>query len=176
MMLNKTGYGKALLWVLIAMVVVSAHQTPVNAPTTSYTTVQTQELVPEPEPTPAAEISRSEPEGHLFEITAYDLSVASCGKAPDHPAYGITASGVDIGGKEFPSTRVIAVDTNVIPMGSHVSIQFVEDNYSKYNGIYTAVDTGSAIIGNRIDIFLGTDSYDECMTFGRTEAFVEIIK
>lgn len=29
----------------------------------------------------------------VFECTAYDLSVQSCGKIPSHPAFGITASG-----------------------------------------------------------------------------------
>lgn len=75
--------------------------------------------------------------------------------------YGnITASGKPVhwGG--------IAVDTNVIPMGTKVYIPM-------YNMVFTSTDTGSAIKGNRIDIYM--DSLSQANSFGRRniEVFVE---
>lgn len=72
---------------------------------------------------------------HQFVVTAYCNCVACNGQW----AGGPTASGV------MPrANHTIAVDPSVIPLGTKVV----------FNGIeYTAEDTGSAIIGNRIDLF-----------------------
>lgn len=87
-------------------------------------------------------------------VTAYDLSPESCGKYEGEEGYGVTASGVDLSGHSLWSARAIAVDPNVIPLGSKVRIMFEDEDAQQYNGIYTAIDTGAAINGNRIDIFL----------------------
>ena len=61
---------------------------------------------------------------------------------------GITASGL-------PATeKVIAVDPRVIPLGTQV---YVSDPYC-YVGIRTAADTGGAIKGNFIDIYMDEDN------------------
>lgn len=49
----------------------------------------------------------------------------------------------------------IAVDPKVIPLGSKVLLLFDNENYKKYNGVYSARDIGGAIKGNRIDLFMG---------------------
>lgn len=90
-----------------------------------------------------------------FTITAYDLSVQSCGKPMGHPLYGITSSGYDLSGHTWYSARTIAVDPRVIPMGSRVMVHFEDESYQVYNGVYTARDTGSAIKGRKIDFFMG---------------------
>ena len=111
-----------------------------------------------------------------MKATAYDLSVESCGKPRHHPQYGITASGV----RATPD-RTVAVDPKVIPLGSILYIEFPEE-YQHMNGIYIAEDTGSAIKGNRIDIFLGEDKlgerkiYKECLKFGIKEVFVYVVQ
>ena len=49
---------------------------------------------------------------------------------------------------------------------------------SKYNGVYTAVDTGGAINGNRIDIFFGDEKENvsqEALEFGRSSAKVQVL-
>ena len=89
----------------------------------------------------------------MFTATAYDLSFASCGKEPSHPQYGISVSGVDLKGKSLDD-RFIAVDPKVIKLGNVVYIEFFEP-YQHLTGYYTAVDTGGAIKGNRVDIFFG---------------------
>lgn len=81
-----------------------------------------------------------------FKLTAYCNCYQCCGQW----AGGATASGT------MPTANnTIAVDTSVIPFGTKVVI----------NGTtYTAEDTGSAIKGNKIDIYF--DSHQEALNFG----------
>ncbi|MFW6015189.1 MAG: 3D domain-containing protein [bacterium] len=113
-------------------------------------------------------------------VTAYDLSVQSCGKYDSHPAYGITANGTDLVGKNWEEARTIAVDPNIIPLGSEVYVDFNKDKYKKYNGIYIANDTGGAIKGKHIDFFLGDfnshKAASEAMSFGVTQAKIFVLK
>jgi len=112
----------------------------------------------------------------IFTATAYDLSVQSCGKTEEHPAYGITANGTDLKGQTLESARAIAVDPNVIPLGTKVYIEFIDEEYQYLNGEYTAVDTGSAIKGEKIDIFFGSgDVAEEVRQFGVRKVKVTII-
>lgn len=108
---------------------------------------------------------------NIFKATAYDLTVASCGKSMDHPQYGITASGYSLKGKSL-SDRFIAVDPKVIKLDSVVHIEFFEP-YTHLTGNYTAVDTGGAIKGNKVDIFFGGQNVSkEVSNFGRREVRV----
>lgn len=109
------------------------------------------------------------------EVTAYDLSEASCGKAPGQRGYGVTATGFNLSGHTLESARAIAVDPRIIPLGSRVKIKFTDNDMQKYNGIYTAVDTGSAIKGNRIDIFAGDGARNVAMHIGRRAAKLELV-
>jgi 3D (Asp-Asp-Asp) domain-containing protein len=84
-------------------------------------------------------------------LTAYTAGPESTGKTPSHPAYGITSSGT-----KAKEGRTIAVDPKVIPIGSVVYIEGI--------GIRTAEDTGSAIKGSRIDIFM--NDVNEARKFG----------
>uniref|UniRef100_A0AAU8BD82 3D domain-containing protein n=1 Tax=Bacillus phage Adastra TaxID=3143958 RepID=A0AAU8BD82_9CAUD len=68
--------------------------------------------------------------------TAYTASCAGCS--------GITTTGIDL--RSNPSMKVIAVDPSVIPLGSRVHVE----GY----GYAIAGDTGGAIKGNKIDIFV----------------------
>lgn len=83
---------------------------------------------------------------YIMRATAYDLSVESCGKLPDHPEYGITFSGT----KARPG--VVAVDPRVVKLGSKLYIESM-DRTADY-GFAKAEDTGSAIKGNRVDLFI----------------------
>lgn len=112
----------------------------------------------------------------LFTVTAYDLSYASCGKEPSHPAYGITANGTSLKGHTLESARAIAVDPRVIKLGSKVHIEFVDEEYKYLNNTYIAVDTGGAIKGKIVDLFFGSDDVkDEVKQFGRRKAKITII-
>lgn len=82
-----------------------------------------------------------------FRLTAYCPCEICCGKWAQ---YGLTASGT------VPEEgRTIAVDKRIIELGETVWIDGVE---------YTAEDTGSAIKGNRIDIFFA--DHEEALKFG----------
>ena len=114
-----------------------------------------------------------------FTITAYDLSIKCTGKSRGDSGYGITKDGTDLRGLTWRDARAISVDPRLIPLGSKIKLEFVDENYKKYNGIYYCRDTGSGIIGNKIDFFMG-DFYSEspskeAINFGRTEAYVTIL-
>ncbi len=83
---------------------------------------------------------------YIMRATAYDLSFESCGKYPDHPEYGITFSGT----RARPG--VVAVDPRVVKLGSKLYIESM-DRTPDY-GFAKAEDTGSAIKGNRVDLFI----------------------
>lgn len=97
--------------------------------------------------------------------TAYDLSFESCGKYPDHPAYGITASGTKAG------PGVVAVDPRVIPLGTRLYVESL-DNTPDY-GFCVAEDTGGAIKGNKIDLFFHSST--DVKNFGRRNVKVYIL-
>lgn len=84
-------------------------------------------------------------------LTAYTAGYESTGKRASDPAYGITSSGTKV--KEG---RTIAVDPTIIPIGSTVFIEGI--------GYRKAEDTGSAIKGSRIDVYI--KDLDEAVDFG----------
>ena len=98
--------------------------------------------------------------------TAYDLSYESCGKRPGQRGYGITASGM------YARRGVVAVDPSVIPLGTRLYIETPDGGIVYGNAI--AADTGGAIKGNKIDLFMDTRA--ECMQFGRRTVKVYILE
>jgi 3D (Asp-Asp-Asp) domain-containing protein len=98
-----------------------------------------------PEPTPAAE-----PQVMEFEATAYCIT-------------GTTASGMQ--------TRpgIVAADPAVLPLGSRIRV----DGAGSYSGEYTVTDTGPAVRGREIDIFI--PDLDAAKRFGRRRVQVRII-
>ncbi|MFC3773340.1 3D domain-containing protein [Paenibacillus sp. GCM10012303] len=84
-------------------------------------------------------------------LTAYTAGKESTGKTPSHPAYGITRSG-----SKAEEGRTVAVDPSIIPLGSTVLIEGI--------GVRKAEDTGSAIKGARIDVFM--NDLKEAVDFG----------
>ncbi|WP_276511808.1 3D domain-containing protein [Guptibacillus hwajinpoensis] len=89
---------------------------------------------------------------HTVTATGYTAGEESTGKTPEHPAYGITYSGVKVK-RDLYST--IAADTSVFPIGS---VLFIPEY-----GFGVVADTGSAITGKRIDLYYDTvnDVYNE---------------
>ncbi len=78
-------------------------------------------------------------------ITAYCPCAECCGRWAD----GLTASGLPAG------PGIVAVDPDVIPLGSTVIIDGMK---------YLAADTGSGVTGTHIDIFLA--SHEETVAHG----------
>lgn len=128
-------------------------------------------------------VSRAMPDRdilHDVRATAYDLSVASCGKGPTHPGYGQTRSGRQIDGLTRVEAACVAVDPRVIPLGSILYVTFDDPEHIQYSGVYQALDTGGAIKGRSIDVFLGdfnsTKEDPEVTNFGVAKARVVIIR
>ena len=138
-------------------------------------------LTPSPTPKATHKISRGNNiNGVLYRVTAYDLSIDSCGKPRYHKYFGITSSGFNLANHTRESAMTIDVDTNIIPMFSKVWVDIVNDKYKHMNGIYIARDTGGAIKGNIIDIFMG-DFYSEkahnsVWEFGIQNAYITVME
>ena len=86
--------------------------------------------------------------------TAYTASCKGCS--------GITATGINL--KRNPNMKVIAVDPRVIPLGSKVWVE----GY----GMAIAGDTGGAIKGNKIDVFLPTNA--KARNWGRRTVTIKV--
>lgn len=78
---------------------------------------------------------------------------------------GRTASGVQ------SQRGVVAVDPSVIPLGTKLYIESSNGNFTY--GYAVAGDTGSAVKGNRIDLYMDTKS--ECLNFGVRNVKVYIL-
>lgn len=93
---------------------------------------------------------------HNMNTTAYSLFPGST---------GLTASGT-------PARHgAVAVDPSVIPLGTELYVQSTDD-WPSY-GKAVAEDTGSAIKGNKLDVFY--DSHQTAVNFGRRPTFVYVL-
>ncbi|MBD8026169.1 LysM peptidoglycan-binding domain-containing protein [Ureibacillus sp. Re31] len=100
-----------------------------------------------PEPTSGKEMTVT--------ATAYTAYCEGCS--------GTTAIGINL--RANPNQKVIAVDPNIIPLGSRVWVE----GY----GEAIAGDTGGAIKGNKIDVFI--PSQDQALEWGRKKVKVKIL-
>lgn len=83
--------------------------------------------------------------------------------ALDGGGSGVTAAGIDLVAN--PNMKVIAVDPSVIPLGTKV--------YVEGYGEAIAGDTGGAIKGNKIDVYVPTKS--EAYAWGRKQVTIQIL-
>ena len=102
-----------------------------------------------PSPPPAAAPERTRPKLMQFEATAYSIE-------------GRTATGT--------RTRrgVVAADPKVLPLGSRIRVH----DAGRYSGEYVVKDTGAAVRGREIDIYLANDA--EAKRFGRRNVKVDL--
>ena len=103
---------------------------------------------------------------YTMTATAYDAGYHSTGKNPGDRGYGITRSGTTV------RPGVVAVDPNVIPLGSTLYVE--SKGRSASYGISYAEDTGGAIKGNRIDLYY--ESRTEALRFGRQSVKVYVLE
>ncbi len=105
----------------------------------------------------SASPSSKSPSGRSFTVTAtaYTASCAGCS--------GITATGINLNNNR--NMKVIAVDPNVIPLGSRV--------YVEGYGNAIAGDTGGAINGHKIDVHVPSTA--EARRWGRKQVKITIL-
>src|SRR5262249_45722889 len=76
-----------------------------------------------------------------------------------------TASGVAV------QTGIAAADTSILPVGSVIDVSVPD---TKYSGIYTVMDTGPAIKGRLIDIYMW--SCHDALDFGRMPVQLTVLR
>jgi 3D (Asp-Asp-Asp) domain-containing protein len=76
-----------------------------------------------------------------------------------------TASGVNV------RTGIAAADPDLLPVGSVIQVYKLGE---KYNGIYTIMDTGPAVQGRIIDVYMW--SCHEALQFGRREIAINVLR
>ncbi|MFG6148774.1 LysM peptidoglycan-binding domain-containing protein [Halobacillus sp. B23F22_1] len=89
------------------------------------------------------------------EATAYTADCTGCS--------GVTSTGIDLNAN--PDQKVVAVDPDVIPLGSKVHVE----GY----GVAIAGDTGGAIQGNKVDLYM--QDRGEALDFGRQNVTVQVL-
>lgn len=128
---------------------------PISVPKAPAATAPaTPAAAPEKAAAPAAASQHSGKE-MTVSATAYTAFCAGCS--------GITATGIDL--RSNPNQKVIAVDPTVIPLGSKVWVE----GY----GEAIAGDTGGAIKGNKIDVFIPTQG--AALDWGRKTINIKIL-
>ncbi|MEH7808784.1 LysM peptidoglycan-binding domain-containing protein, partial [Bacillus safensis] len=114
--------------------------------------VQKQEPVQKEQTTqkaaPKQETAKAESSSASQSVQKEMTVTATAYTANDGGISGITATGVNL--NKNPNAKVIAVDPNVIPLGSKV--------YVEGYGEAIAADTGGAIKGNKIDVHVPSKS------------------
>ena len=119
----------------------------------------------------------------LYEVTALDSKyvarLATLREATELPmpgsrlAFGatayckgiVTASGVPV------QSGVAAADPELLPVGSVVEVDSLPQ---KYNGIYTVMDTGPAVQGRQVDIYMW--NCNEALQFGRKRIRLTVLR
>ena len=76
-----------------------------------------------------------------------------------------TASGVNV------RRGIAAADPDLLPVGSVIQVDRLGENY---NGIYTVMDTGPAVQGRHIDIYMW--SCHEALELGRRPAGITVLR
>ncbi|ULT57036.1 LysM peptidoglycan-binding domain-containing protein [Neobacillus drentensis] len=126
-----------------------------NAPAVPAVTTNNTSSEESTQAAPATSTRNTSSKEITVKATAYTASCEGCS--------GTTATGINL--KTNPNEKVIAVDPSVIPLGSKV--------YVEGYGEAVAGDTGGAIKGNRIDIFIPSEH--DAINFGVKQIKVTII-
>ena len=120
-----------------------------EAAATSKDAAKPTELAESAKPVTAEAVAKPEPEAVQYEAAAPVLFTATA-----YSLRGRTASG------KFVTRGLIAADRRVLPLGTRVRIEA-----GSYSGEYTVADTGGAVRGRKIDIWVPNTG--EAMRFGR---------
>lgn len=107
-----------------------------------------------------ATIQIDTPQYELYEVTAYTLREQETNKGPDHPEYGITASGTKV--KE---NHTIACPKSM-PFGTKIYIPY-------FDHTFVCEDRGGAITEGKLDVYM--PGLQDALEFGRRELEVLVL-
>lgn len=150
--------GSILLSLLMALSIASGNYDDVIKAREAKDTTIRQDLKvtkldkPKNEKVEATPVAKHDEEWMYFTLTAFTNGPESTGKRPGDKGYGVTASG-----KRTREGRTIAADPRVLPLGTKVYIEGV--------GTRIVEDTGGAIKGQKIDVFI--EDLGEALEFGK---------
>jgi len=105
---------------------------------------------PAPPPVPPPQAAAPTPSLQTFTATAYTIE-------------GKTASG------GHTHDGVVAADPKVLPIGTRIRVT----DAGSYSGVYTVTDTGRAIHGHEVDIYIANNA--EAKKFGKKTVKVEVL-
>lgn len=120
-----------------------------EAAATSKDAAKPNELAESAKPVTVETVTKPEPEAAEHEAAPVQVFTATA-----YSLRGRTASG------RFVTRGLIAADRRVLPLGTRVRIEA-----GSYSGEYTVADTGGAVRGRKIDIWVPNTG--EAMRFGR---------
>jgi 3D (Asp-Asp-Asp) domain-containing protein len=108
--------------------------------------------------------------GNAFPIQVVDPTAPAAGAhllftATAYCKGTTTASGVGV------RTGIAASDPSILPVGSVVNIT---SGMTKYNGVYTIMDTGPKVQGRLLDVYMW--SCYEALAFGRQDVEVTVLR
>jgi 3D (Asp-Asp-Asp) domain-containing protein len=155
-MKDETYRAARLLWfsallLILSISLITLISAPYETRAVLYETFEDfQDLEPSPEPPDPQQITEVSEDFHDFVATAYSVA-------------GTTSSGVRV------NTGIVAADPKVLPLGSVIEIRV-----GSHTGIYTVLDTGGFIKGNRIDIYF--PDFEEAVEFGRRPVHVRVLR
>jgi 3D (Asp-Asp-Asp) domain-containing protein len=119
----------------------------------------------------------------LYEVTALDSRYAArqavlrettaMPAAGARVAFSATAycKGIQTASGVPAQTGIAAADPELLPVGSVVEIDSLP---AKYNGIYTVLDTGPAVQGRHVDLYMW--SCNEALQFGRRPIHLTVLR
>jgi 3D (Asp-Asp-Asp) domain-containing protein len=119
----------------------------------------------------------------LYEVTILDSKYAARQATSREPtplpapgsrlAYGATAycKGITTTSGVAVQTGVAAADPELLPVGSVVDVDGLP---AKYDGIYTILDTGPAVQGRQVDLYMW--NCNEALAFGRRPVHLTVLR
>lgn len=86
-----------------------------------------------------------------------------------------SGTGITYSGKKVRANHTVAADLKILPIGTYIIIEGIEDGAKKYNGVYQVEDKGGGVKNKHIDIYQPTHELASLVTYhGETHANVYI--
>ncbi len=109
-----------------------------------------------------------EPSGQSFHQGPPDDTFSSSGPVLHFTATAYSVTGTTFSGVQV-NTGIVAADPDVLPIGSVIDV-----SAGRHSGIYTVLDTGPAVKGREIDIYI--PEKPNALQFGRRQVRLRVLR